>query len=241
MATGLLSRTEKSVLFVIPTDAGWLIGDTDTPWMHSPDQVVASGADIDYVLAKANDLLTDPLSREDVIGVFAGLRPLVGSADTADTTRLSRREVVERPMPGLTTIAGGKYTTYRVMAAQLVDAAARDLADVPASPTERTPLLGADAFVRRVAPALAARLRARYRGRLGRAPAATLRRPRRGAARDRGRAAAAGRAAAGGCWPPRGRGRARLPHSRAPCDLRMCSSAALRLAITTRDRGIDAA
>ncbi|HLI58728.1 MAG TPA: glycerol-3-phosphate dehydrogenase/oxidase [Solirubrobacteraceae bacterium] len=147
METGLLARTEKSVLFVIPTDAGWLIGDTDTPWTHGPDEVVASGADVDYVLAKANEFLVEPLARADVIGVFAGLRPLVGPAAVSDTTRLSRRHVVERPLPGLTTIAGGKYTTYRVMAADLVDAAARELTDVPPSPTDRIPLLGADGFV----------------------------------------------------------------------------------------------
>jgi glycerol-3-phosphate dehydrogenase len=147
MRTGLLARTEKSVLFVIPTAAGWLIGDTDTPWAHGPDQVVASGADVDYVLAKANELLADPLGREDVVGVFAGLRPLVGPADAVDTTRLSREHVVERPLPGLTTIAGGKYTTYRVMAAALVDAATRELSDVPDSPTGGLPLLGADGFV----------------------------------------------------------------------------------------------
>jgi glycerol-3-phosphate dehydrogenase len=147
LQTGLLARTEKSVLFVIPTEAGWLIGDTDTPWMHSPDQVVASGADVDYVLAKANELLVDPLGRDDVLGVFAGLRPLVGPAAVSDTTRLSRRHVVEQPLPGLTTIAGGKYTTYRVMAADLVDAATRELADVPASLTARAPLVGAEGFV----------------------------------------------------------------------------------------------
>jgi glycerol-3-phosphate dehydrogenase len=147
MRTGLLARTEKSVLFVIPTAAGWLIGDTDTPWSHGADEVVASGADVDYVLAKANGLLADPLERDDVLGVFAGLRPLVGPATVSDTTRLSRRHVLERPLPGLTTIAGGKYTTYRVMAADLVDAAARELPDVPPSPTDRIPLLGAEGFV----------------------------------------------------------------------------------------------
>lgn len=147
MSTGLLARTEKSVLFVIPTDAGWLIGDTDTPWAHSPDRVVASCADVDYVLAKTNEHLVTPLRREDVVGVFAGLRPLVGRVDVADTTRLSRQHVVEQPMPGLTTIAGGKYTTYRLMAADLIDAAARDLGVVPASVTDRTPLLGAGRYV----------------------------------------------------------------------------------------------
>jgi glycerol-3-phosphate dehydrogenase len=147
MSTGLLARTEKSVLFFVPTAAGWLIGDTDTPWPHSPDVVVANGADVDYVLSKANDLLREPLHREDVLGVFAGLRPLVGAASAADTTRLSRQHVVETPTAGLTTIAGGKYTTYRVMATDLVDAATRDLAGVPRSVTDRTPIVGADRFV----------------------------------------------------------------------------------------------
>lgn len=147
MQTGILSRTEKSVLFVIPTDEAWLLGDTDTAWTHDPELVVASGADIDYVLAKANALLADPLKRGDVLGVFAGLRPLVGPAAVTDTTRLSRRHVIEQALPGLTTIAGGKYTTYRVMAANLVDAAASELTDVPASPTDHMPLLGAEGFV----------------------------------------------------------------------------------------------
>ncbi|MGH2870389.1 MAG: glycerol-3-phosphate dehydrogenase/oxidase, partial [Solirubrobacteraceae bacterium] len=146
MSTGVLARTEKSVLFVIPIEAGWLIGDTDTPWTHGPDQPVASGADVDYLLTKVNSLLAQPLTRADVRGVFAGLRPLVGPAAAPDTTRLSRRHVVETPVPGLTTIAGGKYTTYRVMAADLIDVATRDFAGVPRSPTAGVPLVGADGF-----------------------------------------------------------------------------------------------
>ena len=124
MDTGVLARTEKSVLFVIPWQGGWLIGDTDTPWRHGPDSPVATGADVDYLLAKTNALLAEPLTREDVHGVIAGLRPLVADAARSDTTRISRKHVVESPAPGLTTIAGGKYTTYRVMAADLIDAVA---------------------------------------------------------------------------------------------------------------------
>ena len=124
MDTGVLARTEKSVLFVIPWQGGWLIGDTDTPWRHGPDSPVATGADVDYLLAKTNALLAEPLTRDDVHGVIAGLRPLVADAARSDTTRISRKHVVESPAPGLTTIAGGKYTTYRVMAADLIDAVA---------------------------------------------------------------------------------------------------------------------
>ena len=124
MDTGVLARTEKSVLFVIPWQGGWLIGDTDTPWRHGPDSPVATGADVDYLLAKTNALLAEPLTRDDVHGVIVGLRPLVADAARSDTTRISRKHVVESPAPGLTTIAGGKYTTYRVMAADLIDAVA---------------------------------------------------------------------------------------------------------------------
>jgi glycerol-3-phosphate dehydrogenase len=141
METGLLARTEKSVLFVVPWQGGWLIGDTDTPWRHGPDTPVANGADVDYLLARTNALLTEPLRRSDVHGVTVGLRPLVAEAARSDTTRISRQHVVESPAPGLTTIAGGKYTTYRVMAADLVDAAGRALGGVGPSVTREVPLV----------------------------------------------------------------------------------------------------
>jgi glycerol-3-phosphate dehydrogenase len=141
MDTGLLARTEKSVLFVVPFLGGWLIGDTDTPWPGGPDEVVASGADVDYLLAKINALVAAPLTRDDVHGTTAGLRPLVADAARSDTTRISRKHVVESPAPGLTTIAGGKYTTYRVMAADLVDAACRELGIAAPSVTRDVPLL----------------------------------------------------------------------------------------------------
>jgi glycerol-3-phosphate dehydrogenase len=145
MDTGVLARTEKSVLFVIPWHGGWLIGDTDTPWSGGPDRPVATGADVDYLLAKANALLAEPLRRDDVHGVTAGLRPLVAEAARSDTTRISRQHVVESPAPALTTIAGGKYTTYRVMAADLIDAVARALGRRAGSVTRDVPLLGAGA------------------------------------------------------------------------------------------------
>ena len=127
MDTGLLTRTEKSVLFVIPWGEHWLIGDTDTEWPFDPGHPAASRADIDYLLAKVNRMLRDPLAAGDIEGVFAGLRPLVASGG-GDTTRLSREHTIDSSRPGLSVIAGGKFTTYRVMARDLIDAAARDLA-----------------------------------------------------------------------------------------------------------------
>ncbi|HUA31626.1 MAG TPA: glycerol-3-phosphate dehydrogenase/oxidase [Streptosporangiaceae bacterium] len=147
MNTGLLTRTEKSVLFVIPWGDHWLIGDTDTEWRCEPGRVVASRADIDYLLAKVNAMLADPVTGADIEGVFAGLRPLVAAPDARDTTRLSREHTVRSVAPGLTAIAGGKFTTYRVMARDLIDAAAAGLAgEVAPSRTDRVPLLGAAGF-----------------------------------------------------------------------------------------------
>jgi glycerol-3-phosphate dehydrogenase len=150
MGTGLLTRTEKSVLFVIPWGDHWLIGDTDTEWPHDPGRPVASRGDIDYLLAKANRMLCRPLGHDDVEGVFAGLRPLVAARDAQDTTRLSREHTVSPVAPGLTAIAGGKYTTYRVMARDLIDAAVADLPGlVPPSRTGALPLVGAAGFAER--------------------------------------------------------------------------------------------
>jgi glycerol-3-phosphate dehydrogenase len=147
MDTGLLTRTEKSVLFVIPWGDHWLIGDTDTEWPHDPGRPVASRGDIDYLLAKANRMLRRPLSQADIEGVFAGLRPLVAASGGEDTTRLSREHTVSPVAPGLTAIAGGKYTTYRVMARDLIDAAAADLpGPVPPSRTDTVPLAGAAGY-----------------------------------------------------------------------------------------------
>jgi glycerol-3-phosphate dehydrogenase len=154
MGTGLLTRTEKSVLFVIPWGQHWLIGDTDTEWPYDPAQPAASRADIEYLLAKVNHLLRDPLTTGDIEGVFAGLRPLVAASQGSDTTKLSREHSVDSSVPGLSVIAGGKYTTYRVMARDLIDAAVRDLSAmpgragraIPPSRTDQVPLAGADGY-----------------------------------------------------------------------------------------------
>ena len=144
--SGLISRTEKSVLFIIPWGAHWIIGTTDTDWSHDLAHPAASRADIDYLLDHANRLLAHPLSDEDVVGVYAGLRPLLAGESDA-TSKLSREHAVVSPMPGLVLVAGGKYTTYRVMARDAVDAAVRHLPGaVPDSCTERIPLVGADGY-----------------------------------------------------------------------------------------------
>lgn len=147
---GLILRTEKSVLFVIPWGRHWIIGTTDTDWDLNKDHPAASRKDIDYLLDHVNTVLTQPLTHEDVEGVYAGLRPLL-AGDDADTSQLSREHAVSTSVKGLVVIAGGKYTTYRVMAKDAIDAAAHNLSaltDRKIAPccTEDVPLLGADGY-----------------------------------------------------------------------------------------------
>jgi glycerol-3-phosphate dehydrogenase len=145
-ASGLITQTEKSLLFIIPWGSHWIIGTTDTDWKLDLAHPAASEADIDYLLDQANKLLADPLTRDDVIGVYAGLRPLL-SGESDATSKLSREHAVASPVRGLTMIAGGKYTTYRIMAKDAVDAAVHGLErNVPKSCTEDVPLVGADGY-----------------------------------------------------------------------------------------------
>jgi glycerol-3-phosphate dehydrogenase len=155
---GFITRTEKSVLFVIPWGRHWIIGTTDTAWDLDLAHPAASRTDIDYLLGHVNKILRVPLDHDDVEGVYAGLRPLlagkpgrgVGSAGEAEarsaTTRVSREHTVVSPLPGLVLIAGGKLTTYRIMARDAVDLAVRDRPDVAPSHTERVLLVGASGF-----------------------------------------------------------------------------------------------
>lgn len=144
---GFITKTEKSVLFVIPWGAFWIIGTTDTPWDLDLAHPAASRKDIDYLLGHVNALLRDPLDHRDVVGVYAGLRPLlkpvVRKGEQGETTKLSREHTVANPVPGLVLVAGGKLTTYRVMARDAVDHAIRDVPGALPSITERVPLLGA--------------------------------------------------------------------------------------------------
>ncbi|WP_374970886.1 glycerol-3-phosphate dehydrogenase/oxidase [Terrabacter sp. BE26] len=145
--TGLILRTEKSVLFVIPWGTHWIVGTTDTDWALDLAHPAATRADIDYILEHINSVLKVPLTHHDIQGVYAGLRPLL-SGESEDTSQLSREHAVARPQPGLISIAGGKYTTYRVMAADAVDAAREDIGgDVSDSVTEFIPLSGAEGYV----------------------------------------------------------------------------------------------
>src|ERR1700740_959061 len=119
----IIVRTKKSVMFVIPWGSHWIIGTTDTDWALDLAHPAATKADIDYILGTVNTVLATPLTHADIDGVYAGLRPLL-AGESDETSKLSREHAVAVPAAGLVAIAGGKYTTYRVMAADAIDAAA---------------------------------------------------------------------------------------------------------------------
>lgn len=123
--TSLIVPTERSVLFILPWGDHWIIGTTDTEWSYQLARPAATGRDIAYLLGEVNRVLADPLDRDDVEAVYAGIRPLIAST-AADTTRLSREHAVSTPRPGLVLVSGGKYTTYRLMARDAIDAAIAD-------------------------------------------------------------------------------------------------------------------
>ncbi|MGV8969274.1 MAG: glycerol-3-phosphate dehydrogenase/oxidase [Microbacteriaceae bacterium] len=146
---GLILQTKTSVLFVIPWSRYWVIGTTDTPWTEDRLNPIANARDIDYVIEQANSVLEHPISTNDVVGTWAGLRPLLqpGTIEGTASSKVSREHTVASPVPGLTVIAGGKYTTYRVMAKDAVDFALGSAAKTQPSITKSIPLVGAGAPV----------------------------------------------------------------------------------------------
>lgn len=148
---GIFLRTEKSVLFIIPWKRYWVIGTTDTAYHEDLREPVADAADIDYVLEHANSVLARPLTRDDIIGTYAGLRPLLQpgtmDGDESKSTKVSREHTVTEAAPGLTVIAGGKLTSYRKMAEDAVDfILGEEGAEDHPSVTPNTPLQGADGY-----------------------------------------------------------------------------------------------
>ena len=207
--TGLITETEKSLLFIIPcpwSDDFWVIGTTDTPWDLDLAHPAASSADIDYILEHANALLAKPLTRDDVVGVYAGLRPLL-AGESDETSKLSREHACISPVPGLVIVAGGKYTTYRVMAKDGVDLAAKVLGrPVPSCLTDDVPLVGAEGYKALVTTKDVLAARSGLVRRADRAPAGPLRIGDPRGPRHRGRAPRAGRAAGARPALPQGRG-----------------------------------
>ncbi|KGA12694.1 hypothetical protein GM50_23725 [freshwater metagenome] len=144
---GIILKTELSVLFLIPWANKWIVGTTDTPYTADRRSPLAEREDVEYIIKEANKVLKPKLKIEDVIGVYAGLRPLVANKKDSATTKLSREHTVDRSAPGFVSIAGGKYTTYRVMGKDVIDLAGIELRRlIPESVTEKLPIVGADGY-----------------------------------------------------------------------------------------------
>jgi glycerol-3-phosphate dehydrogenase len=118
---GITIRIPGRVVFIIPWPGHWIIGTTDHPDGRSPDQVSAPHEDIDELLETVNRRIDIDLTRGDIVGTYAGMRPLVGDPG-GSTVKASREHRVASDASGLVRVSGGKYTTYRVMARDVVDA-----------------------------------------------------------------------------------------------------------------------
>ena len=144
---GIILKTPVSVLFIIPWADKWIVGTTDTPYTGDRAEPFANREDVQYIVDQANRVLTPQIKIADIIGVYAGLRPLVANNKGSVTTKLSREHTVDRPAPGFVSIAGGKYTTYRIMGRDVIDLAVNELRKLsPESVTEKLPLIGADGY-----------------------------------------------------------------------------------------------
>ena len=122
--------SDGRVLFAIPWHGHTLVGTTDTPIASATLEPVAMEQEIEFILATAGKYLTKAPTRDDVLSVFAGIRPLVRATGVTSTASLSRDHVVHIDSSGMVTICGGKWTTYRHMAEDCVDQAAT-LAQLP--------------------------------------------------------------------------------------------------------------
>jgi glycerol-3-phosphate dehydrogenase len=125
--------SDGRVLFAIPWHGHTLVGTTDTPVAAAALEPVAMEQEIDFILATAGRYLAKAPTRDDVLSVFAGIRPLVRAPGVASTAALARDHVIHIDRSGLVTICGGKWTTYRRMAEDCVDQAAT-LAQLPETP-----------------------------------------------------------------------------------------------------------
>ncbi|HMT06827.1 MAG TPA: glycerol-3-phosphate dehydrogenase/oxidase [Pyrinomonadaceae bacterium] len=120
----MIPRTSDGrVLFCIPWLGHTLVGTTDVPCETAERGEIITDEEIDFLLETAGTYLSKQPTRDDILSKFAGVRPLVSRADTKNTSTLSRSHELFIDANGLVTITGGKWTTYREMAEQAVDAA----------------------------------------------------------------------------------------------------------------------
>ena len=171
--------SDRRSVFVVPQGELTYIGTTDTDYDGPVDDPQCTPEDVAYLLEAINAASTETLTVDDVVGTWAGLRPLVKAASSGRTADLSRRHKVARSRSGVVTITGGKLTTYREMAADTVDAVVDDVltirpgsTQVGKSVTKNLRLRGTDGFdtldsAASVYPSVPAGLREHLGGRYG--------------------------------------------------------------------------
>jgi glycerol-3-phosphate dehydrogenase len=120
---GITLRVPGRVVFMVPWPRHWIIGTTDAPYHGSVEHPRASADEVDSIIDTVNRAMDVDLSRDDVVGTYAGFRPLVAPSASGSTVAVSRHHRVARDPDGLVRVSGGKYTTYRVMARDAIDAA----------------------------------------------------------------------------------------------------------------------
>lgn len=118
---------DRRSVFVVPQDGFTYVGTTDTDYDGPIDDPQCTPEDVEYLLRALNASVTTEITTADIVGTWAGLRPLVKAASSGRTADLSRRHKVARSRSGLVTITGGKLTTYREMAADTVDEVVEDV------------------------------------------------------------------------------------------------------------------
>lgn len=124
----LSARRDKRILFVIPWRGFSLIGTTDTDYSGSPDQVYANAEEVEYLLSEAGRIFQhEKLDKKGIIATFAALRPLVNTQGRP-AWQVTREHVIRESAAGLISVVGGKYTTYRRLAEQVVDLALSKIA-----------------------------------------------------------------------------------------------------------------
>lgn len=141
---GMTVRVPNRVVFVIPWGRRWLVGTTDIEHHAPVDRPAATREEVDYLLDTVNEVLASDLTRHDILATFAGIRPLVGDGDRS-TSDVSREHRIDHDGRGLVKVRGGKYTTYRLIAAEAADVVAERLGHRTRSTTKGVPIAGAAA------------------------------------------------------------------------------------------------
>lgn len=138
---GLTIRVPGRVVFIIPYGMHWLIGTTDVVHNGVVGRPSATPEEVGYLLDVTSRVLNTKLTLDNVNATYAGIRPLMGTS--TNTEAISREDRIDERQPGLFSVRGGKYTTYRRVAERAVDLASRSLGRLVPSPTARIPLVGA--------------------------------------------------------------------------------------------------